>query len=276
MTLNEQFAGLGVDLDVSLHLRLFGLALARILAICQPIPFLGGNMVPARIRFGIPFVLTIFLYPFVTATIDPAAVPPLGLFYGGFLLKEFFVGYCLGYLISLPFHGVTSAGSFMDTQRGTTFAQVINPSGGGQTSLLGQLMNLLFLVLFVTIGGIQIVIEALLQSYQTLPVLAAIPTLHPNSPVVELVIWHSGQVFEIAVQFAAPVVIAMFMTDATLGIVNRAAPNIQVFFLGMPLKALGGLVVFFIVMGFAYEYLIGLIVDLVLALRRFTIVLMAT
>jgi flagellar biosynthesis protein FliR len=92
---------------------------------------------------------------------------------------------------------------------------------------------------------------------------------------VDEFILHTMVIFTIAVQFGAPVVASLFLTDATLGIVNRAAPNIQVFFLGMPIKALGGLVVLFVLLAFASEYFAQVMADLVRGLDRLLVYMAA-
>ncbi|MFC1705339.1 EscT/YscT/HrcT family type III secretion system export apparatus protein [Planctomycetota bacterium] len=274
--MNEELAQLGINIDVSLHLRIFALVLGRMIGMTIPIPFIGGKLVPARIRFGIPLFLSVFLYPFLSAPIPHHLVPPVGFVFVGIMAKEIFVGYAIGFVISLPFAGITSAGSFMDTQRGQTFAQVLAPLTGGMTSLLGQFLSMLFMTLFLTIGGMQIVLDALLRSYLALPMLAAPGAMQPNSPAVLEFIRFTADVFTVAVQFGAPVVIAMFLTDATLGIVNRAAPNIQVFFLGMPVKALGGIVVALIILGTASEYFVELMLKLAAEIRQLLVLMSAT
>lgn len=274
--MNEQLQSIGIDFDFSLTLRLFALVFARLLGLGIPTPFLGGKLIPGRIKFGIPLFLAAFFYPFLKGTVVPAHVPEVGLVYIGLLLKEIFIGYMIGYLVSLPFHGLTSAGSFMDTQRGTTFAQVISPVSGGQSSLIGQFLSLLFLTIFMSVGGLHIVLGAVADSYQVFPLLTVPKVIHPNAPAVQFMIVKSAEVFSIGVQFAAPVVMCMFLTDLTLGIVNRAAPNIRVFFLGMPIKALGGLVIFFIVLDMSHPYFLHLIANLARDVRILLRVMAAT
>lgn len=241
--MQEELARMGIDLDVGLHLRLVALVMARFMGMATPTPFLGGQLLPGRIKFGIPLLFTLFFYPFLQTSVDPARVPELGVIYFAYFAKEILIGYVIGFVISLPFHAIDAAGSFMDTQRGTTFAQVISPMLGGQASLLGQFLNLLFLVIFLSMGGLQIVLVALADSYDVFPLMVGPQVMHPNAALVTEIIAHTAQLFVVAVQLSMPVVVCMFLTDVTLGIINRAAPNVQVFFLGMGLKAVGGLVV---------------------------------
>jgi flagellar biosynthetic protein FliR len=266
---------LGVDIDLSMRLRIIALGVARMIGLTLPLPFIGGKLVPARIRFGVPLFFALFLHPFLFGTVDGALLPPLGFTLFGLAIKEIFIGFCIGFVIALPFEGFSAAGAFMDTQRGTTFAQVISPSTGGQATLIGQMLNLMFIAIFLSLGGFQITLQAMVRSYEVFPILAEGPLLHPNHPAVDEFILHTMVIFTIAVQFGAPVVASLFLTDATLGIVNRAAPNIQVFFLGMPIKALGGLVVLFVLLAFASEYFAQVMADLVRGLDRLLVYMAA-
>jgi len=183
-------------------------------------------------------------------------------------VKEVFVGFCLGHVVSVPFYAVEAAGSFMDTQRGTTFAQTIAPFLGGQASLLGNLYIILFMTLFLGSGGNHLVIEAIGDSFRALPVLVTPSSIKPDAGFVTDIIVLSGAVFEIGLKVAAPVVVAMLVTDITLGVINRVAPNVQVFWLGMPLKTLLGLVIVFFALATLSRVFGVLTVDLLVAMKQ--------
>jgi flagellar biosynthesis protein FliR len=263
----DELRRLGIEIDISLMLRIGSLILARFIAAGLAIPFFGGQLIPGRLKFGIPLVFTVFLYPFIAPTVDPRAIPDIGIYYVFLMMKELFVGYCLGFIVALPFYAVETAGSFMDTQRGTTFAQVVAPLLGGQTSLLAQFYLLLFISIFVTIGGMHLVIEGIGQSYHVLPIIDY-PSLHSSAPFVNDVIKHTGDILLVGLTLSAPVVIAMLLTDITLGVVNRTAPSVQVFWIGMPIKTLGGLVVVFFVIGFAADIFADMTIQVAVSLKQ--------
>ena len=271
--MSEMLARLGIHVDLEFILRLLGLILARFLGASMAIPFLGGQLIPGRIKFGLPLVFAIFIYPFIEPSIDPKQLPPIGLAFFGLAVKELFVGYSMGFIVALPFYATEAAGSFMDTQRGTTFAQTIAPFLGGQASLLGNLYILLFMTLFLGIGGNHMVIQGIGESYKTLPLFTVPATIRPESPFVDDVIRLSGDIFAIGLKISAPVVIAMFLTDATLGVVNRVAPNVQVFWLGMPIKTLSGLIIVFVAIGFLSRIFGQFTIDLVLSIKKTATVL---
>jgi flagellar biosynthetic protein FliR len=255
-------------------MRVAGLIFARMLGACMQIPFLGGQMIPNQLKVSIPLVFTAFLYPIIASSVSPAHVPAFGIPFFILALKEVFIGYVLGHICSLPFYAVEMSGGFMDTQRGTTFAQVLAPLLGGQTSLLSQFYLLLFITIFLGLGGNHLVIGAIGESFRVLPILAWPTALNPQAPFVNEVIDLTGAIFTLALQLSAPVVVAMLLTDLTLGVVNRTAPNVQVFWLGMPIKTLGGLVVVFFAIGYATDTFTMLTISMAATLKR-TIVLLA-
>jgi flagellar biosynthetic protein FliR len=266
--MNEMLHRLGIEVDMDFLVRLFSLIFARFLGAGLAIPFMGGQMIPGRIKFGIPLVFAIFLYPFIEPGVVHSTVPPFSLLLAGYVAKELFIGFCLGFVVSVPFYALEAAGSFMDTQRGTTFAQTIAPFLGGQASLLGNLYILLFMTIFLGMHGNHLVIRGIGDSYAALPVVGWPAAIRPDSPFVSDVIRISAEVFSVGLKIAAPVVIAMFVTDATLGVVNRVAPNVQVFWLGMPFKTLAGLIVVFVSIGFLSKIFGGLMVEIVGSIRR--------
>jgi flagellar biosynthesis protein FliR len=112
-----------------------------------------------------------------------------------------------------------------------------------------------------------LVIQGIAESYRALPLLEW-PMLHTSSPFVADVIKHTGDILLVGLTLSAPVVIAMLLTDITLGVVNRTAPSVQVFWIGMPIKTLGGLVVVFFVIGFAADIFADMTVQVAVSLKQ--------
>jgi len=264
----DELRQVGITTDIDFLVRCGSLILARLLGAGLAVPFMGGQLIPGRLKFGIPLVYTVFLYPILSGTVTPTSLPPLGIHFIGLVVKELMVGYALGYIVSLPFYVVETAGSLMDTQRGTTSAQVSAALLGGQTSLLSQLYLLLFISIFMGLGGNHLVIQGLAESYATLPLLEWPKVIHPTAPFVDELIHQAGEIFRLGLIISAPVFIAMLLTDVTLGVVNRTAPNVQVFWLGMPIKTLGGLVVVFFAIGGAADMFTRMTIDTAVALNR--------
>ena len=168
---------------------------------------------------------------------------PFAMPFVGYLLKELLVGLALGFLSSIPFFTAQMSGSLVDFQRGASSLQVTDPTTKSQTGPIGILYNLVLITLFFSLGGPFYFFEGVGTSYEIIPVDGLVsPTLmsiqnHFWKFVIEL----AQKMFTLSVQLAAPALIGILLTDMFLGIANRLAPQVQIVFLGIPLKSWVGL-----------------------------------
>jgi type III secretion protein T len=239
--------------DPAAMLSLMFLFLGRMLPIISLCPFFGSRVLPhpVKVVFAIS-LFAIFLPQLMSLTTTPLK---FNLWLVLFLIKEILVGTLMGFMISIPFSIVQNAGMMIDHQRGGASLMVNDPTIQNQSSPLGTLFNLLLIFLFFYIDGPFMVIDAISQSYDILP---PDQFLNPNffrtdSRFVVDLIKVMGQVMIISTQLAAPALIMILMTDFFLGIANRLAPQVQITFLGMPLKSLLGLAIIF----FGWQLLMG-------------------
>jgi flagellar biosynthesis protein FliR len=224
---------------------MFLLAFIRIVSYLSVVPFFGGDLVPARIKVGFSAALVVVMLPVLQSGLASSGKPvPLSLLMiTAMAVKEAVVGFTLGFVSSLVFEVVEVAGRIVDFQRGLTVADAYAPQLHGQVSLLGQ-FNLQFAILvFVAIGAHRPFIAALCRSFEIVPVLG-FPKLESGwSPLAVSIAGLSAQVLAAGLQLAAPAVITLLLLDLLLGLVNRAAPQINVFFLSLPIKGLAGVIV---------------------------------
>lgn len=226
-------------------LVLIGLAFARLLSFLLVVPFFGGGAVPSRVKVATAAAFLIILYPSLTAGLPPGGTSlgfgPVG--FAALLMKEAFVGFTLGFISSLVFESISVAGRIIDFQRGSSMSELFAPQLQTRVSELGQFKLQLSIVLFLAIGAHQYFISALLRSFETIPAFG-FPSLQPGwSPLLEFVVKLSASVITIGMQLAAPAVITLLLTDFCFGLINRVAPQINVFFLSMPVKMAVGLAV---------------------------------
>ena len=214
-----------------------GAVMARVGAAVWIAPFLGGKLVPTMVKAGLTLLFALMLHGQVAATLPSEIGTPLAL---AILAKEVFVGVALGFVGALVFWAAEAAGRLADTARGANLAEVLVPQSGMRTSPLGELSFQLTLVLFIVLGGHRIFITALGASYLTIPV-AAFPDVHGLGGFALLSGRLTADLFLIALSLAAPVVATIFLTDVTLGLINRFTPQVNVFFLAMPAKAMIGI-----------------------------------
>ncbi|HSP80025.1 MAG TPA: flagellar biosynthetic protein FliR [Myxococcaceae bacterium] len=247
MNVSEVIARLTEQANFSLIIFTVGLLMCRIMPVLVLSPFLGGEVVPTEIKMGVGLTLSIVLFPVVSARMG--AIPTSALPYIGLMLKEIFLGVALASIVSMVFEAARVAGNVVDTMSGSNNAQLYVPQLGQQVSLFSNLKVQLAVVLFLTLNGHHLVIQALADSLLTVP-LDAFPRFSSGVwPFFEVFIRVFGDLLKIALALAAPATLAAFLTDLSLGMINRVAPQVQVFFISMAVKPLVGVVIVFISLG---------------------------
>lgn len=225
---------LGITTDFSQVMFAFALLEARVLPVVLLTPFLGGEAVPSEVRLGLGVLLGLILYPLMMAQVT--SVPTTPVLFVAMMLKELFIGLSLSFIVDLVFQAANSAGQLIDFMSGTNQAQLMVPSLQQQVTLFANLKLQLTVVVFLTLGGHHLVIQALAESLQAIP-LDQYPHFHLGFwPFFELILRVFGDMMRIALALSSPVLLATFMTDLALGMINRVAPQVQVFFVSMQIK----------------------------------------
>lgn len=236
-----------------------GAVLARVGPIIWLVPFLGGKLVPPLIKTSLALMLSIILAPHITS---PQIVhfPPMML--GIILLKESLVGLALGLVTGMMFWAAEAGGRLIDTARGANLAEIMVPQLGIRSSPLGELYFQLAIVLFISLGGLRIFLSALGISYQILP-LTEFPSMHGLGQFAFYAIRLSADLFTLGLALAAPVLATLFISEVILGLVHRFVPQMNVFFLAMPAKAILSILALMLVIGSVVRFL-PLILDTIL------------
>lgn len=239
--------------DPTAFLSLMFLFLGRMLPIIALAPFFGARVLPHPVK--ITFAISLFAIFIPQLTFLTTTRLQFDFWLMIYLFKEIFVGVLIGFMISLPFIIVQNAGIIIDHQRGGASLMVNDPTLQNQSSPLGTIFNLVLIYLFFLIDGPFLIIDAVSQSYNVLPPdkLLDASFFNLQSPFESDVMKMMGRVMIISTQLAAPALIMTLMTDFFLGIANRLAPQVQITFLGMPLKSLLALAVVF----FGWQLFVG-------------------
>ncbi len=252
--------------DWSPLLVAIGAVLARGGAAIWITPFLGGKLVPIPLKIGLMLTLAIILGPHVSSSVAIVeAASPLVL--SAILIKEALVGAAIGFLMAIVFWAAEASGALVDTVRGANWAEVLVPQLGSRSSPLGNLYFQLALVLFITLGGHRMFLMALGASYQVLPI-ASFPRFAGLKGFAFLCCRLTADLIFLALSLAAPVLAALFLTDLTLGLINRFVPQLNVFFLALPAKALVGIAILALVIGLLAGVLPGILNTAVLQVTR--------
>jgi len=154
-------------------------------------------------------------------------------------VKEVLIGVAIGFFASVPFWVAENIGNFIDNQRGATMGEVYSPLSGTQVSSTGIFFTQLVSTIFVTSGAMLLMLGALYASYEIWPVFGDYVTIRSDSSAFMLRTLDG--MMRTTVVISSPIIILMFLATIGLGIVNRTAPQLNVFFLSMPIKSAMGI-----------------------------------
>ena len=217
-------------------------------AIC---PALTESMIPGVARRAATIGLAWIAIPFVHANMPPGE--PLWWMFGIVALKEALLGALVGFFAAIPFWVAENVGNFIDNQRGATMGEVYSPLNGSQVSTTGIFFTQLVSTLFFVGGAVFVFLGALYKSYLLWPVCGSWGALSPETPALAL--GALDGMLRTTVVVAAPVIILMFLATLGLGLVNRTAPQLNVFFLSMPVKSALGVAMLVIYVPFIMDML---------------------
>lgn len=207
--------------------------LPRMLAAFAVMPFMGKQILQGLVRNSFAMSLMLVVYPVVAPTVtgDLGSV----LVYIAVIAKEVLIGLMIGFLAAIIFWVAENVGFFIDNQRGTTMASIVDPMSGEQTSPLGSMIMQTVTVLFLTSGGFLILLNGLFESYRFWPVLSFFPRFEADFALSFL--RQTDRMMRLTALLASPIIIAVFVSELGLGLINRFAPQLNVFFLAMPIKS---------------------------------------
>lgn len=225
---------LGIRAEFGLILTAFALLMARVLPVVILTPFLGGETVPQEVKMGLGVMIGLILYPVLMDQVADLQLNALLLV--ALMLKELFIGLTLAFVVGMVFDAANAAGSLLDTMSGTNQAQLMVPQMGAQASLYSALQLQLSTVLFLSLGGHHLVFQAFGESLNLVH-LGEMPRFsHGMWGFFETILRIFGDMIRIALALASPVLLATFLVDLALGMINRVAPQVQVFFVAMQIK----------------------------------------
>lgn len=236
--------------EAKIFLGTLALTQPRILALCFMLPIFNRQLLPGMLRYAVSAAMGLILVPALAphyAATDLAWVDLVLL-----IAKEVFIGLVLGFLVAIPFWIFEAVGFVVDNQRGASLGATINPATGNDSSPLGILFNQAFMVFFLVGGGFTLMLTMLYDSFRLWDLWQWTPTLRRES--IPLMLDQLSRFARLVFLFAAPAVIAMFLAELGLALVSRFAPQLQVFFLAMPIKSALALLVLVLYMSPLFEY----------------------
>jgi flagellar biosynthetic protein FliR len=200
----------------------FLLILLRAGIVLNLLPFLGSTSFPAQFRIGIAVAVSLILTPVVHFTVAASDMPVV-------VVREIMFGMVFGLAARFVFFAVEMGGQVMSNATGLSMATVFNPEIG-QSTELSRLYSIIATLLFFATDAHLDLIAVFVKSYEWVPAgTAFLPGM------TEAAVLFTGRVFVIALKLSAPVVIIMLITNLLLGFLAKAAPQMNVFFVGHPL-----------------------------------------
>jgi flagellar biosynthetic protein FliR len=219
--------------DVSMWVSRLWWPMLRVGGFALTAPALSETVVPGRVKIVLTVALAFLMAPLVQV---PAA---LSIFSGAGLLaavQELLIGVAIGMVVQLAFEALTFAGQTISLTMGLGFATLVDPQRGAQTTVLGQMFMIFGVLTYLAINGHLVLIGALAGSFQTLPIGAA----HIDRNFLLSVALWGAQVFEAGLLIALPAVIALVIVNLALGVVTRAAPQLNLFAIGFTITLMCG------------------------------------
>jgi flagellar biosynthetic protein FliR len=211
---------------------IFTLVLTRVSGLVMTAPLFGTQALPRHVRALLAVAMSLLVTPVYLGS----SLPPIEQLgdYGRLLVNEALVGLLLGLGMNVLFSGIQVAGQIVSQMSGLSLADVFNPGIEEDASVFSQLFYFLTLAVFVAMGGHRIMTEALLDTFAAAPPGHA--TLGGN--FVEVLTSIVTQSFVLGIHAAAPLLVALLLSNLVLGLISRTLPQINVIAVGFGVNSL--------------------------------------
>jgi flagellar biosynthesis protein FliR len=253
------------DFNAELYF-LFFLVLVRLSGIFVTAPILSSGNVPRPLRLYMAVLCSLIIY----SIIPPLRVELSALTAVDYLLlgiKELMIGLMLGVIPRIMFAAVDFAGTIIGFQMGLSIANVVDPQTDQQVSVIASYHTIVATLLFVVLDGHHIFFEALVISYEKVPIGGFLFTSGKLAYLLRLM----GDLVIIGLKLGAPIIVSMLLANVIMGFMARSIPQMNVFIVGFPFTI--GLGLMMLVIG--VPYLVDALTRLIDAFTRQTLELIA-
>jgi flagellar biosynthetic protein FliR len=213
----------------------FVIILLRVSGIMLFAPFFSNQSIPLTIRAAFALVISYVLAPTLSLGTIPESLGLNSLI--GMVAGEILSGIFLGFAASCVFAGMQLAGKVVAFQLGFSLINQFDPQTNVEAPVFSFLYNYVGLLFFLLINGHHWFLLAISDSFGPLP----IGGVRIHGSLLAWILQLTAQIFVIGLRIAGPILVVTTLADVVLGIIGRAAPQIQIIIVGMPLKILVGL-----------------------------------
>jgi len=219
------------------HIIVASLVLLRVGTMIILLPVLGHQLIPMQIKIGLIILLSLLIFPLVENQVPNIPINPL--VFATIAMQEMLIAAALALFAQLIFTAAQFAGQLMSFQMGMTVANVFDPVTHSQQSILSQMAITLAMLLWIIVSAHHMFIHALIDSFTLFPIDQAwhFPALLDLTDA-------AARMFILSLKIAAPIMLLLTFVYIALGLLARAVPQIQVFFVSFPLTVGLGLLTF--------------------------------
>ncbi|HID36530.1 MAG TPA: flagellar biosynthetic protein FliR [Ghiorsea sp.] len=208
----------------------------RISLLMMLLPVLGHKMIPAPVKAGFVGLLTLLLFPVVSKHVP--AIEADVVRFALLAIQEMLLAAALGLLAQLIFTAAQFAGQVMSLQMGMAMASIFDPATSSQSAIVAQFVGVLAILMWLASGAHHMFIMTLIESFSILPP-GSSWSFHGWQAITDA----AAAMFVLAVKLMAPVLLLLFFVYVALGLIARAVPQVQVFFVSFPLSVGLGLLI---------------------------------
>ncbi len=203
-------------------------------------PILGYRAISVKVKVMIAIVLTMIITPTLVGSfvLQGESVGTLALA----VAREVLIGITIGFGGRLVFEAVTMAGTFVGYQMGMAVINLIDPSSDQQQPIIGQFWTLVILLFFLITNSHYFLIQTLYQNFSLIPLSGG----HMSSELGRTLVSGGTMMYNLALRFAAPALIFLLSVDVAIAFVARLMPQMNIFFVSLPLKIGVGLILLII------------------------------
>lgn len=233
----------GIDLfNLYQYLVIFFIASLRISSFLISAPFFSLGGIPLQVRIVAGISLTAFLFPVIKVP-DLQTMPGFNLFL--IILSEIGIGLSVGLVLTIIFSAAAVAGEKIASTAGLSMSSMIDPQSGGQTLVLSTVLILFLISCFLSLDGHLFIIKMLMESYVYLPIGLSINFLQASNIAIETF----GDMLYLAALISLPVVGGLLLIQASIGVITRSAPSLNLFSFGFPIALIAVFVFLYVGVG---------------------------
>lgn len=242
------------------QMMLFSLIFMRMSGFILLNPILGRRNIPNVVKGGMVMVFTLLIYSFSAAQVPE---PVNSIEFAVLIIKEFIMGYIIGFVMDLFLMVITFAGSIIDFQMGLSMATIYDPQSNAQVAITGGLWNVYFILLFFAVDGHLALIKLFIKSAETVPYGQVVLGTKVAWAMIEVFI----QCIIMAIKFSFPIIAIEFITEIAVGILMKMIPQINVFVVNIQAKLILGLLMLVFLFSPMSDYLGDVITQMLLTVQ---------